>query len=114
MIDDYAEGFVELGNGFLMWNTPVFTFLIGDTNEMVRHVALWVSPVSTLFYRMVKRVLMDNEMAFDGLKTDAEVLVVRSKTMGVAGFIKYINDCQKRMDEMMSLASLSSFRGVAG
>jgi hypothetical protein len=101
--------FYEREDGFWEWDTPGFTFLIGDTNEVARHVALWVTPVVKLSYKMVERIKFDPDnptKILDGLKKEAKVLVVKSKVIGGAAFLEYLKDRQEAMDELMAWTSM--------
>jgi hypothetical protein len=99
-----GTGFIEREDGYWQWDTAALTFLIGNTNELEPHVALWVTSVSTLSYRMIERVKADGvapAAILDNLKKEAKILVVRSRVIGGAAFFEYTKKRQEKMDEMM-------------
>lgn len=107
---DKEVGFRERDDGFWQWDTDSLTFLIGDTNENVKHIALWVSTVSCLYYRMVeRREVSGNPLEqLNELKDEAKVLMVRSRVMGGKKFIGYLKERQERFDTLMQWASHGS------
>jgi hypothetical protein len=96
-------GFYERKDHFWQWDTDAFTFLIGDTNEIVSHVALWITPIVRLSYRMVeRRKISDNPIEeFIALRKEAKILLIRSKVMGGAAFLEYMKEREEKLDFLM-------------
>jgi hypothetical protein len=106
MVD--KTGFYERKDHFWQWDTDAFTFLIGDTNEVVPHVALWITPITQLSYRMVERRKISDNSIEDliSLRKEARVLLVRSRVMGGAAFLEYMEERQEKLDFLMLWTSL--------
>ena len=101
-------GFFERDDGYWQWDTPALTFLIGSTDETVPYVALWVTSVSVLSYRMVERIRFEGlspATILDKLKKEAKILLVRIMVIGFKAFFEYTKERQEMMDELISWTS---------
>lgn len=92
-----------LKDGFWKWDIGGLSFLIGSTGESIQYLALWVTTISTLNYRMVERRVVEGNygLILDNLEKEAAELLVRSKIIGGKDFIEYINKRQEVMDSLM-------------
>lgn len=94
-----------LKDGFWKWDIGGLSFLIGSTRESVSHLALWVTTISTLNYRMVERKIVEGNygLVLKNLEKEAASLLVRSKIIGGKSFIEYIDKRQEVMDSLMCI-----------
>lgn len=92
-------------DGFWKWNIGGLSFLIGSTRETKAYLALWVTTVSTLNYRMVERRIVEGNygLVLKNLEKEAATLLVKSKIIGGKEFIEYINKRQEVMDSLMCI-----------
>lgn len=97
------KDFLSRSDGFLQWDTGSLTFLIGSTDEDIPHMALWVTTISTLNYRMIerKRIFGNLDNIIKELIREARKLHVKSRVIGGSDFIDYINKRQEVMDSIM-------------
>lgn len=95
--------FVMMKDGFWKWDIGGLSFLIGSTKEKNTYLALWVTTISILNYRMVERRIVEGNygLVLKNLEKKASILLVRSKVNGGKDFIEYINKRQEVMDSLM-------------
>jgi hypothetical protein len=92
-------------DGFWKWDIGGLSFLIGSTREEKTYLALWVTTISILNYRMVERRIVEGNygLVLKNLEKKAAILLVRSKVNGGKDFIEYINKRQEVMDSLMCI-----------
>lgn len=92
-------------DGFWKWDIGGLSFLIGSTGESIQYLALWVTTISTLNYRMVERKIVEGNygLVLKNLEKEAASLLVRSKIIGGKSFIEYIDKRQEVMDSLMCI-----------
>ena len=92
-------------DGFWKWDIGGLSFLIGSTREKKTYLALWVTTISILNYRMVERRIVEGNygLVLKNLEKKASSLLVKSKINGGKNFIEYIDKRQEVMDSLMRI-----------
>ncbi len=92
-------------DGFWKWDIGGLSFLIGSTREKKTYLALWVTTISILNYRMVERRIVEGNygLVLKNLEKKASILLVKSKINGEKNFIEYIDKRQEVMDSLMRI-----------
>jgi hypothetical protein len=97
--------FVMMKDGFWKWDIGGLSFLIGSTREKKAYLALWVTTISILNYRMMERIVVEGNygLVLKNLEKEAARLLVKSKVIGGKSFIEYIDKRQEVMDSLMCI-----------
>lgn len=103
--------FLQRKDGFFQWDIYDLTFLIGTTNEPIEHVALWVSSVNELNYKMIDRkrlIGMTPGRLLRLLKGNAASFYIERKIKGLSKFFEKAVMLQEDFDEEIQELSINT------